>query len=206
MGRISKLHEYTLDQLNSKFTHLHVQENFYPEWLLSPVGTRLELDIFIEELNIAVEIQGDQHSRFVPFFHGTIDKFNKQKEYDEHKQYLCREQGVRLYDLSTEKDSDIMVYEIGELLDKLDENKPKYYYQNGGGKEKYHEIEKRKAAGLTRKGIKKSNVNSEERMKRRLDACVKSLSMFENGELLADEQKVSFWQAVIKSRGYSTNE
>jgi hypothetical protein len=106
-------------------------ENYYPQWLTTPSGTRLELDVFIESLNIAAEIQGGQHSVFVPFFHKDISSFNKQIERDEIKKSLCRSHGVRLYDIATEQDADIMIYEIKELTATIKKCSPKYYYQDG---------------------------------------------------------------------------
>ncbi len=207
MGRISKLHEYTLDRINSKFPHLKARENYYPDWLLSPVGTRLELDIFIDDLKIAAEIQGGQHSFYVPFFHGTRENFEKQKQYDEHKKVVCRIEGVKLYDIATEQDADIMIYEIARILEEADANKPKFFYQDNGmdgryKKEKWHEIEKRKELGLTRKQMKKVNVNSPERMARRLEACSNNLSLYESGALDAELEKVNFWKRIIKNNGY----
>ena len=203
MGRISRLHEYTLDRINSKFPHLKTRENYYPVWLLSPSGTRLELDVFIDELNIAAEIQGGQHSFFVPFFHGTKDNFEKQKEYDEHKKTVCRLEGVKLYDIATEKDADIMIYEIEDLLLENDKNKPKYFYQEPHGKAaKWREAEQRKLLGLTRKQVKKETVNSPERMLRRLETCKKSLLMYQNGDIQATDEKLNFWKKVIDNNGY----
>ena len=202
MGRISRLHEYTLDKINSKFPHLKARENYYPDWLTSPIGTRLELDIFIDDLNIAAEIQGGQHSFFVPFFHVTQEKFEKQKMYDEHKQSVCRSVGVKLYDISTEKDADIMVYEIGELINSMDENAPKYLYQDVSHKtERWHEVERRKALGLTRKQMKKETVNSPERMERRLASCKANLSKYESGEIDVPIEKVLSWKMVIQNNG-----
>lgn len=207
MGRISKLHEYTLDKVNSKFPYLKARENYYPDWLLSPVGTRLELDIYIDDLKIAAEIQGSQHSFFVPFFHGTVEEFEKQKAYDEHKKYICKLEGVKLYDIATEQDADIMVYEIKDILQSMETNKPKYYYQDNGidgriTKEKWHETELRKMLGLTRKQLKKTNVNSDERMARRLEACKNNFSLYQSGELQADEEKIKFWIRIIENNGY----
>jgi len=199
MGRISKLHEYTLDRINSKFPHLKARENYYPDWLLSPVGTRLELDIFIDDLKIAAEIQGGQHSFFVPFFHGTKENFEKQKQYDEHKKDVCRVEGVKLYDIATEQDADIMIYEINSLLIELDENQPKYFYQAD-------EL-KRKSAGWGSQGgfsglkqkLRKKNDDIE--VKKRLARAIEKINKYENGELEATEEKYLFWKDIVSKKG-----
>jgi len=112
MGAYSKLHKYTAKKLQEKLPGLRIMENHYPEWLLSPTGTRLELDIFIPEMNIAIEIQGEQHFRFISFFHKSYSEFEKRKQYDEEKRNLCYGAGIRLVEICTEKDADIFVSEI----------------------------------------------------------------------------------------------
>lgn len=68
-----------------------------PEWLTNPAtGHRLELDCYCEELGLAVEYDGIQHSVFVPHFHGTEDKFDAQVQRDRHKERLCQEHRVSL--------------------------------------------------------------------------------------------------------------
>jgi hypothetical protein len=197
MGRVSKLHEYTLDKINSKFPHLKTRENYYPEWLTSPIGTRLELDVFIEELNIAAEIQGGQHSFFVPFFHGTKENFEKQKEYDKCKKIICRSSGIRLYDIATEQDADIMVYEIAELLDSLDKNKPKYFYHDQDARQKYTRITD-KFSGLKQKLTKK---NYTDEVDKRLKRAKEKIRMYESGELEATEEKYLFWKDIVARNG-----
>ena len=203
MGRISKLHEYALNKINSKFSYLHVQENYYPEWLVSPNGTRLELDIYIGEMNIAAEIQGDQHSRFIPFFHVTQENFEKQKEYDAHKEYMCRLNGVRLYDIATEKDVDIMIYEIKEIIEKIDGTKPKYFYQEQGDKEKTTRKTKKTIiqnvfSGLKEKLRKKNNA---EEIEKRLMRAIENIKKYEAGELQANKEKYLFWKDIVERQG-----
>lgn len=62
-----------------------------PSWLFG-----MELDFFIPELNLAVEVQGEQHYRFVKEFHRTRMDLRNQKDRDRRKRALCREQGVIL--------------------------------------------------------------------------------------------------------------
>jgi hypothetical protein len=112
MGAYSKLHKYVAMKLQDAFPRLQFIENYHPNWLLSPSGTRLELDIFIPEMNIAIEIQGQQHFTFIGFFHKSYAEFEKQKEYDEEKRNLCYGAGVRLVEICTEKEADIFIREI----------------------------------------------------------------------------------------------
>ena len=59
-------------------------------------GSNLELDFFNKELKIAVEYNGKQHYKFIPFFHKKYAKFEKMKESDKIKRKLCQEKGILL--------------------------------------------------------------------------------------------------------------
>jgi very-short-patch-repair endonuclease len=68
-----------------------------PKWLKNPYTKRnLEIDCYCEQLNIAVEIDGEQHHHYVSWFHKTFQNYLKQKENDLIKAKLLRERGVRL--------------------------------------------------------------------------------------------------------------
>lgn len=68
-----------------------------PDWLVNPeTGHRLELDCFNEELRLAVEYDGIQHSVFVPHFHASEAAFAAQQERDRVKERVCAERGVAL--------------------------------------------------------------------------------------------------------------
>ncbi|MBU3205142.1 hypothetical protein [Clostridium algidicarnis] len=55
----------------------------------------LELDIYIESLNIGIEYQGEQH--FKPFKHwGGKEAFKKRQELDKKKKQLCNENNIKL--------------------------------------------------------------------------------------------------------------
>lgn len=59
--------------------------------------TRLELDFYCAELNLAVEYNGRQHYVRTPIFHpnGDVD-FHRQLAYDHHKAQVCAQRGVDL--------------------------------------------------------------------------------------------------------------
>jgi len=48
-------------------------------------GQRLFFDFFVKDLGIYVECQGQQHFKFVRYFHGSMEGFRKQKERDDLK-------------------------------------------------------------------------------------------------------------------------
>jgi len=107
MGAYSKLHNYTARKLQK--AGFSFSENVRPGWLISHNLTRLELDIFIESEKVAIEIQGEQHFRFISFFHKSYSEFEKRKQYDQEKRDLCHGAGIRLVEICTEKDADIFV-------------------------------------------------------------------------------------------------
>ena len=65
-----------------------------PEWFKNPVtNKKLELDGYCEELRLAFEYQGRQHSSNDTEFGGD---YLHQQERDQYKVDLCREHGIRL--------------------------------------------------------------------------------------------------------------
>ncbi|CAG8538737.1 17145_t:CDS:2 [Cetraspora pellucida] len=56
----------------------------------SPQG--LQLDIFYPEYGFAIEVQGEQHEKYIKFFHkGDPNNFIRQQERDQLKKELCEE-------------------------------------------------------------------------------------------------------------------
>jgi hypothetical protein len=71
-----------------------------PDFLHNDVtGYNLELDLYNEELKLAVEVNGDQHYKFIQFFHRNHDAFVKQRYRDEMKKLKCRQEGIILIDV-----------------------------------------------------------------------------------------------------------
>lgn len=117
----SKLQEEVGKLLDSAFPNLTILENHRPEWLISPNFTRLELDFYIPELQIAFEIQGEQHYKFVELFHGTYAGFEKQKLYDEEKKSLCHGKGIKLLEIDSYLDALIIMGDLSKM--QIPENK-----------------------------------------------------------------------------------
>lgn len=98
----SKLQNRIGSIIYSHFSHLTVHENYRPEWLQTDSGGRLELDFYIEELNIAIEVQGQQHYQFVKLFHGDHEGYEDALRRDRLKRSICKLMGVRLLEVASE--------------------------------------------------------------------------------------------------------
>lgn len=70
-----------------------------PKWLIGPSGSPLELDGYAQTLGIAFEFQGHQHTKKHDYFDKTVTSFEKRKMYDQVKSALCRQKGVKLFQI-----------------------------------------------------------------------------------------------------------
>jgi hypothetical protein len=96
----SKIQKSTKDFLKSYWEKHVVFEEF-------PVaGTRMSLDFYNANKKIAIEVQGAQHTRYTPFFHGK-NKYNyiNQLRRDQDKQRFCEINNIIL----------VEIYSIDEL-------------------------------------------------------------------------------------------
>jgi len=94
-------------------------KNTRPSFLVNPKTKRkLELDVYNEELKIAVEYNGIQHYEYTPYFHKSKEDFENQKYRDKIKAKLCKQNGIHLIVVKY----DVPIDEIPEYLSK---NQPK---------------------------------------------------------------------------------
>ncbi|ALX27554.1 putative nuclease [Golden Marseillevirus] len=69
-------------------------ESVRPEFLRNPkTGRRLELDCYNEELKLALEYDGVQHSKYSKFFHKTPEHFVNQARRDLYKDKAVKKNG-----------------------------------------------------------------------------------------------------------------
>lgn len=66
------------------------------------VGTRLSLDFFNANKKIAIEVQGHQHVKFVPFFHQDRGNYLKQFKRDVKKYDFCEINNIQLIEIYPE--------------------------------------------------------------------------------------------------------
>ena len=67
-----------------------------PNWLKNKNNNCLELDMYNEELKLAIEYNGIQHYKFSKYFHKTYAEFEKRLEDDKIKIILCKEKNINL--------------------------------------------------------------------------------------------------------------
>ena len=69
-----------------------------PDFLKIPEHPKgLELDIPYYEYGFAIEVQGEQHKKYIEFFHrGDPNNFIKQQAWDQLKKELCEENWIAL--------------------------------------------------------------------------------------------------------------
>ena len=64
------------------------------------VGTRLSLDIYNANKKIAVEVQGKQHTTYIPYFHGSARaNWVSQLRRDDLKLQFCLTNGIKLVEI-----------------------------------------------------------------------------------------------------------
>ena len=62
-------------------------------------GTKMTLDFYNANKKIAVEVQGEQHTKYVPFFHGRRGNFASQLRRDERKLAFCKLNKIKLVEV-----------------------------------------------------------------------------------------------------------
>jgi hypothetical protein len=70
---------------------------YRPDFLRNEVTggvCNLEIDCYNHELRLGVEYQGQQHYKYIPYFHKNKEAFMNQKYRDELKRRMCKDNGI----------------------------------------------------------------------------------------------------------------
>lgn len=93
---MSAIAEKVYKLLKKIFPHNVIVEEHYVRFK----GVKLFFDFFIKDLNVLVEVQGQQHSKFIRHFHGNRDGFVAHKKRDNLKVEFSQKENiafVRIY-------------------------------------------------------------------------------------------------------------
>lgn len=105
IGRItsSNLHSKARALLKTLFPTAQIKEE-----VPIPVnkGQTLYFDFYIPIYQVGIEIHGEQHYKFVPYFHGTAQAYAASKKNDRDKEAWCALNNIYLIILPFDEDTD----------------------------------------------------------------------------------------------------
>jgi len=108
-GRGSEPQRYLFELVKQIYSEYEVvYELFIPD-------LNQRFDIFVLELGIAIEYDGEQHEKFNEFFHKDVNGFIESKKLDNSKEIFCEENGIKMvrlngyvFDINKNKLNDII--------------------------------------------------------------------------------------------------
>ncbi len=108
----SKIQEKVKSCLKEMWYGMPVYEEF------PVIGTRLTLDFYNHYLSVAIEVQGNQHIKHIPFFHGKsklpfVDQLNR----DRQKRDFCEANGIILIQIFEKDAPKLSPKFLQELID-----------------------------------------------------------------------------------------
>lgn len=114
-------HERMAKRLLDRLFHPLKFEKVKLDVMRNPLTKRkLELDLYCKELKVAVECDGEYHSVYSAHYHKSMAEFDKQRERDKIKDWLCKQNGIKLvrvpYNLSFDSLEDYLINEISTLM------------------------------------------------------------------------------------------
>lgn len=119
--KIPKSHKYKIDwdgksrskiQFNSKQKLKKIWENHVVFEEFPVAGSKMSFDFYNANKKIAIEVQGRQHTKYVPFFHGKNKiNFISQMRRDHQKREFCNINEIKLIEVFEEKEIDSLIKE-----------------------------------------------------------------------------------------------
>jgi len=97
-------------KVKENFTKYNVLQHGKPKWL----GLQ-HFDIYLPELNIAIEYQGAQHQKPIEYFGGKV-AFEKNQERDKRKQLLCEQNNCLLFYVYPDDDVSIFMKKLESTI------------------------------------------------------------------------------------------
>jgi hypothetical protein len=84
------------DKVHECLIELFKFEPIVLEYYVSYKNTRLFFDFYLKSMGVLIEVQGEQHFKYVKHFHSTVDDFYAQKRRDNLKVEYCEENNLTL--------------------------------------------------------------------------------------------------------------
>jgi hypothetical protein len=111
-SKSKSLFQREVKQLLRSFWDLDIVYEEFPVF-----GTRYSLDFYNATRNIAVEVQGGQHTQYNPFFHNNNrENFRHQLRIDESKRSFCELNNIKLIEIFEEEKDKLSIPFIQRLL------------------------------------------------------------------------------------------
>jgi len=115
----SRLQRYFGKRLSVHFSQFNIDENIRPDWLITDNGERLELDFYLPDIQVAIEIQGLQHYNYVPYFHNNYNGYLTALDRDKFKRSQCAKLNIKLFEIDNQLDADMVIQKLGEYFSSL---------------------------------------------------------------------------------------
>ena len=80
------------------------------------VGTRMTFDFYNASKKIAIEVQGRQHTQYVPFFHGTKMNYLAQLKRDQEKAQFCLLNEIKLVEVYEDDEVTVEFFRKNKVL------------------------------------------------------------------------------------------
>lgn len=107
----SSLHLKARELLKQSFPTLQILEE-----VSVPIrrSETLYLDFYLPLIKTCVEVHGEQHFKFTPFYHGNQFGFIKHKKRDVDKKLWCENNGIKMIELSYNESEDQWLEKIND--------------------------------------------------------------------------------------------
>ena len=80
------------------------------------VGSRMSFDFYNATNNIAIEVQGEQHLKYTPFFHGKAkSNFISQIRRDNSKEQYCKLNNIKFIEVYPKDDLSVSLLKSLEI-------------------------------------------------------------------------------------------
>ena len=113
--RLSITERLVQKAVKKEFPYLKVDCNSFPNFLQG-----LQYDIFLPEVSLAIEIDGEQHFKYMEWIHKCPENFNLQRKRDRKKDKLSKSNGITLLRYR-EEEIRLKYLEVEEVLEDIED-------------------------------------------------------------------------------------